>query len=306
MFIPFLGAVVTAKSMGDDAAAEARVGLAGPILGTHRDPGAARHLARTGSEFWQALAYVGFFINLFNLLPVLPLDGGRAMAALSPWVWLVGYARPDRAHGRVLQPDPAPDPGLRRLRALPPLEGAQHARVTRLPRRLHPHEGHRRGGLPRAGGRARDRHRRELPAQVALALRDRHRAPVAAAFARGVGGVEALGDDPVETLAASGLAKRLALPRVIGGGAPRRAVELERLEPLAALRVGQLEQALATLVQEVEDDQRRRLVAAAPPDLRVRGARPGGARGAPATGRRPRRAPRRRRRARPARRRARG
>ena len=34
MFIPFLGAVVTAKSMGDDAAAEARVGLAGPVLGT--------------------------------------------------------------------------------------------------------------------------------------------------------------------------------------------------------------------------------------------------------------------------------
>ena len=46
----------------------------------------------TGNEYWQALAYVGFFINLFNLLPVLPLDGGRAMAALSPWVWLAGYA----------------------------------------------------------------------------------------------------------------------------------------------------------------------------------------------------------------------
>ena len=34
---------------------------------------------------------MGFFINLFNLLPVLPLDGGRAMAALSPWVWVAGY-----------------------------------------------------------------------------------------------------------------------------------------------------------------------------------------------------------------------
>jgi len=92
MFIPFLGAVVAAKSMGDDAAAEARVGLAGPILGTLATLVPLGIWIATGNEFWQALAYVGFFINLFNLLPVLPLDGGRAMAALSPWVWLVGYA----------------------------------------------------------------------------------------------------------------------------------------------------------------------------------------------------------------------
>ena len=36
------------------------------------------------------LAYIGFFLNLFNLLPVLPLDGGRAVGALSPLFWLVG------------------------------------------------------------------------------------------------------------------------------------------------------------------------------------------------------------------------
>ena len=45
----------------------------------------------TGDEFWQALAFTGLFLNLFNLLPVLPLDGGRAMAALSPWMWFAGY-----------------------------------------------------------------------------------------------------------------------------------------------------------------------------------------------------------------------
>ncbi len=91
MFIPFLGAVVAAKSLGDDAAAEARVGLAGPILGSIASLVPLAIWLATGSEFWQALAYVGFFINLFNLLPVLPLDGGRAMAALSPWVWFAGY-----------------------------------------------------------------------------------------------------------------------------------------------------------------------------------------------------------------------
>jgi Zn-dependent protease len=78
--------------MPDDAAAEARVGLAGPVLGSI---GCLIPLALygiTGDELFKALAFVGFFLNLFNLLPVLPLDGGRAMAALTPWMWLVGYA----------------------------------------------------------------------------------------------------------------------------------------------------------------------------------------------------------------------
>jgi len=90
MFIPFLGAVVAAKSMGDDAGAEARVGLAGPVLGSIATLIPLGIWLATGEQFWQALAFVGFFLNLFNLLPVLPLDGGRAMAAVSPVVWLVG------------------------------------------------------------------------------------------------------------------------------------------------------------------------------------------------------------------------
>lgn len=92
MFIPFLGAVISAKSMGDDAAAEARVGLAGPILGSVATLVPLAIWLATGEDFWRALAYIGFFLNLFNLLPVVPLDGGRAMAALSPSVWLVGFA----------------------------------------------------------------------------------------------------------------------------------------------------------------------------------------------------------------------
>jgi Zn-dependent protease len=92
MFIPFLGAVVAAKSLGDDAAAEARVGLAGPVLGSL---GAALLIPvwlATGNDLWQALAFTGFFLNLFNLLPVVPLDGGRAMAAMAPWMWFAGFA----------------------------------------------------------------------------------------------------------------------------------------------------------------------------------------------------------------------
>ncbi|HEY2637135.1 MAG TPA: site-2 protease family protein [Solirubrobacteraceae bacterium] len=90
VFIPFMGALIWAKSLGNDAAAEARTGLAGPVLGSL---GAAALLPiwhLTGNDFWRALAFTGFFLNLFNLVPIVPLDGGRAMAALSPWMWLVG------------------------------------------------------------------------------------------------------------------------------------------------------------------------------------------------------------------------
>jgi len=92
MFIPFLGAAVMMKELPKDAAAEARVGLAGPVLGTLGCLIPLGIWLATGEELFQALAYIGFFLNLFNLLPVLPLDGGRAMAALSPWMWIVGFA----------------------------------------------------------------------------------------------------------------------------------------------------------------------------------------------------------------------
>jgi Zn-dependent protease len=91
MFIPFLGAVVAMKEMPKNAAAEARVGLAGPVLGSLGALAVYGIYGLTGNELFKALAFVGFFLNLFNLLPVLPLDGGRAMAALSPWMWLVGF-----------------------------------------------------------------------------------------------------------------------------------------------------------------------------------------------------------------------
>jgi Zn-dependent protease len=92
MFIPFLGALVAMKQLPKDAAAEARVGLAGPVLGSLAALVPLAIYGLTGEELFKALAFVGFFLNLFNLLPVLPLDGGRAMAALSPWMWFVGYA----------------------------------------------------------------------------------------------------------------------------------------------------------------------------------------------------------------------
>jgi Zn-dependent protease len=92
MFIPFLGAVIAARSLGDNALAEARVGLAGPILGSIGSAACILVWHATGNSLWEALAFTGFFLNLFNLLPVVPLDGGRAMAAMAPWMWVVGLA----------------------------------------------------------------------------------------------------------------------------------------------------------------------------------------------------------------------
>jgi len=90
LFIPFLGAVIGMKELPEDAWREARVALAGPILGS---VGAAALWAAgeaAGSDLLVALAFVGFFLNLFNLIPIVPLDGGRAVAALHPAIWFAG------------------------------------------------------------------------------------------------------------------------------------------------------------------------------------------------------------------------
>jgi Zn-dependent protease len=89
-FIPFVGAWVQLKDLPHDAETEAFVGLGGPLLGTVGAI-AAYFLARSyGSSWLLAVAYSGFFLNLFNLIPISPFDGGRITAVLSPRIWLLG------------------------------------------------------------------------------------------------------------------------------------------------------------------------------------------------------------------------
>ena len=90
MFIPFMGALITMKQLPHDVWREARVALAGPIIGSLGAAAFWAFGAATDRDFFTAMAYVGFFLNLFNLLPIVPLDGGRAVAALHPAFWLVG------------------------------------------------------------------------------------------------------------------------------------------------------------------------------------------------------------------------
>lgn len=90
IFIPFLGAFISMKEEPKDAATEAKVAIGGPVLGSIGALICLLFYFISGEDFLAALAYVGFMLNLFNLIPVHPLDGGRVVSAISPKLWLIG------------------------------------------------------------------------------------------------------------------------------------------------------------------------------------------------------------------------
>jgi Zn-dependent protease len=90
VFIPFVGAWVALKTTELDPETEAYVALAGPVLGSVGAFACYLVALSNGEPLWMALAYAGFFINLFNLIPVRPLDGGRIVRVISGKLWLVG------------------------------------------------------------------------------------------------------------------------------------------------------------------------------------------------------------------------
>jgi len=90
LFVPFMGAFVNMKAMPRSAFHEALSGLAGPYFGTAASIVVGVWGHAIGSEFLLQLAAAGFFVNLFNLMPMLPLDGGRAAGALHPALWFAG------------------------------------------------------------------------------------------------------------------------------------------------------------------------------------------------------------------------
>ena len=89
-FIPFVGAWVSLKDLPHDAETEAYIGIAGPLIGSLGALVCYFAARETGSTLLLALAYSGFFLNLFNLIPLSPFDGGRITAVLSPRLWLLG------------------------------------------------------------------------------------------------------------------------------------------------------------------------------------------------------------------------
>lgn len=90
VFLPFLGAFVSMKSMPRSVYEEAESALAGPVAGTVGSLAVAWVAHADGSGLLRSLAFTGMLLNLFNLLPMLPLDGGRVAGALHPGIWVVG------------------------------------------------------------------------------------------------------------------------------------------------------------------------------------------------------------------------
>ena len=90
MFVPFVGAWIALQEQPVDVETEAYVALAGPVVGTIGALVVYLWGRSSDSGILLAIAYAGLFLNLFNLIPISPLDGGRITAVLSPRVWLVG------------------------------------------------------------------------------------------------------------------------------------------------------------------------------------------------------------------------
>jgi Zn-dependent protease len=91
VFIPFVGAMIAMRGQPRDAGVEAKVAIGGPVLGSL---GAWVALAAglwLQNPLLAGLGHVGIMLNLFNLIPVPPLDGGRIAGAFSKPFWIVGY-----------------------------------------------------------------------------------------------------------------------------------------------------------------------------------------------------------------------
>lgn len=89
-FIPFFGAFIQLKDIPKTAEVEAYVAIAGPYVGSLAAFACYFYGRSIDSGLFMALAQAGFMINLFNLLPISPLDGGRITAIISPRIWFLG------------------------------------------------------------------------------------------------------------------------------------------------------------------------------------------------------------------------
>ena len=92
IFVPFMGAVIGIKDTFRTPKQEAILAYGGPFAGLLSLIPLLIGYAVTGNDFWLVIFHLGALLNLFNLLPVSPLDGGRILAGLPIVVWVAGLA----------------------------------------------------------------------------------------------------------------------------------------------------------------------------------------------------------------------
>lgn len=90
VFIPFIGGAVTLKDQPRSVFDDAIIGLAGPFFGTLASLVVLQVYKWTHDPLYLLIAWLGFALNLFNLLPIGMLDGGRISAAITKWMWVLG------------------------------------------------------------------------------------------------------------------------------------------------------------------------------------------------------------------------
>ncbi len=90
VFIPFFGAMISLKGQPRDADEEAYIAYGGPLAGTAAGMLIAAYAMHFRSPLAFALAETTFFLNLFNMIPLGQMDGGRIAKAFSKRAWIVG------------------------------------------------------------------------------------------------------------------------------------------------------------------------------------------------------------------------
>lgn len=141
IFIPFVGALIAMRDQPRDARVEAEIGYGGPLAGAAASTVAFLLFYLTQSPEWLMVSLLGYLLNLFQMVPVLPLDGGRIVAAISPRLWIVGIGFLALVTGVTwATPNPRPEavPGTMLLLLIAMLGMGRAWEAWKNPKRLGP------------------------------------------------------------------------------------------------------------------------------------------------------------------------